>query len=590
MGIGFTIDTPIKVAQYGISSVVSIMEDHLIEVVRESISKKFHKNYKEISIHDFDYRAKRITAYLNLLQEIVSEQISLMKEEKFEESENLTKYFNLLPDEAFARKIFLKQQNEEVAWVKEAYEAELRNLIIPGRIEVNIMTKLDKLNHDKNGELMEEKFSDASTALRGFCESNGSASVVLSAGMNPRLFAYCEEFDCFFPNTDNSLDKKIILKVSDYRSAYIQGKIFAKKGIWISEYRIESGLNCGGHAFATQGLLLGPILEEFKTKKNELLAELFEECNNSLKRLNRTALTSIPETRITVQGGIGTNNEDQFLQKHYLMDGTGWGSPFLLVPETTNVDEPTIKALVHAEKTDYYLSQSSPLGVRFNNFKKSSAQTLRQQRIDKNQPGSPCYKEFLVNNTEFTEKPICTASRQYQKLKLEQIANDETSEQEKKINTEKVLAKECLCEGLGTSTRLVMGTPLSHKITAVSICPGPNLYYFNGTYKLAEMADHIYGRISLPFKANRPHMFINEAQLYIDYLKEELVTQINALSSKQMKYYIDFKKNLTEGMAYYKTIAGEICDNSKLKLDNFLGQLEEMTQTLELVSVGEVEK
>src|SRR5690606_39969493 len=68
-------------------------------------------------------------------------QISLMKEEKFEESENLTKYFNLLPDEAFARKIFLKQQNEEVAWVKEAYEAELRNLIIPGRIEVNIRSE-----------------------------------------------------------------------------------------------------------------------------------------------------------------------------------------------------------------------------------------------------------------------------------------------------------------------------------------------------------------------------------------------------------------------------------------------------------------
>jgi hypothetical protein len=51
----------------------------------------------------------------------------------------------------------------------------------------------------------------------------------------------------------------------------IQGNFLAKKGLWISEYRIESGLNCGGHAFATEGMLLGPIMEEFKLKKNDLI-------------------------------------------------------------------------------------------------------------------------------------------------------------------------------------------------------------------------------------------------------------------------------------------------------------------------------
>lgn len=50
--------------------------------------------------------------------------------------------------------------------------------------------------------------------------------------------------------------KKVVIKVSDYRSALIQGKYLAKKGIWVSEFRIESGLNCGGHAFATDGYLL----------------------------------------------------------------------------------------------------------------------------------------------------------------------------------------------------------------------------------------------------------------------------------------------------------------------------------------------
>ncbi len=58
-----------------------------------------------------------------------------------------------------------------------------------------------------------------------------------------------------------------MLKVSDFHSAAVQGKFLAKRGLWVSEFRIESGLNCGGHAFATKGQLLGPILEEFQQKR-----------------------------------------------------------------------------------------------------------------------------------------------------------------------------------------------------------------------------------------------------------------------------------------------------------------------------------
>ena len=35
MGLGYTIDTPLKVARFGISSVVSIIEDELVERMRE---------------------------------------------------------------------------------------------------------------------------------------------------------------------------------------------------------------------------------------------------------------------------------------------------------------------------------------------------------------------------------------------------------------------------------------------------------------------------------------------------------------------------------------------------------------------------
>ena len=38
-----------------------------------------------------------------------------------------------------------------------------------------------------------------------------------------------------------------------------QSKVLAKKGIWVSEFRIESGLNCGGHAFAPGGY--APVLD-----------------------------------------------------------------------------------------------------------------------------------------------------------------------------------------------------------------------------------------------------------------------------------------------------------------------------------------
>lgn len=58
MGLGYTIDTPARVARYGISSVV-IVEDNLIEKMRKFYSEKIGVNYKEITLKDEDYRARR---------------------------------------------------------------------------------------------------------------------------------------------------------------------------------------------------------------------------------------------------------------------------------------------------------------------------------------------------------------------------------------------------------------------------------------------------------------------------------------------------------------------------------------------------
>jgi len=61
MGIGFTVDTPLKVSKYGIDSVISIVDDILLEKLWKMYSTKFNLPYKEITNKVEDFRAKRIT-------------------------------------------------------------------------------------------------------------------------------------------------------------------------------------------------------------------------------------------------------------------------------------------------------------------------------------------------------------------------------------------------------------------------------------------------------------------------------------------------------------------------------------------------
>lgn len=579
MGLGFTIDTPIKVAKYGITSVISIIEDHLVEQMREIVSKKENIEYIKISIKEEDYRARRITAYLNLLNEIVNKQIEIIKMQDFDKDIDINKYFEMLPDGSKEKKIYQTlplYHNDE----KKRIEKKLKNFIVPGEIDVNIMTKLDKTNYDKNGNELPNEYSDALSALRGYANSNLESSIIFSAGMNPRLFSYCETFQDFFPDINGKIRKKIILKVSDYRSALIQGKYLAKKGLWVSEFRVESGINCGGHAFVSNGILLGPILEEFKNKRDELFEDIFKECESSLKLANKLPFKEKPKLRITAQGGIGTSSENTFLLENYNLDSTGWGSPFLLVPEATCVDLETLDKLANAKKEDYYLSHASPLGVPFSNFRLSSSEVQRKNRIAKDKPGSPCYKKFLSNNKEFTEKAICTASRQYQDLKIEQLTNNSTNDVLLKKEIELVMEKDCLCAGLGASAILINDAKPAHNLSAVAICPGPNLAYFSGTFSLKQMVDHIYGRVNVLNNLVRPNVFINELQLYVDYIKEEFEKNISELSTKKINYFQTFKSNLSDGISYYESMCTKLKDSESIFQKNNLVMLENIKESV----------
>jgi hypothetical protein len=562
LGLAFSIDTPIRVAHFGISSVVSLVDDVLMERMRRQYATLGDTAYTAISSHEEDYRAKRITAYLNLVHRIVQKQTSQLKTSSFEAGSGIVKYFEMLADRSPLKSLYRRMQQTDDAELRSALQDELRRKVLPGAIDVNIMTKLDK-NNKRKGDQLPPEYSDALAALRGFLRSELDSAVVLSAGMNPRLFAYMGSCPEFLPGPQGRLRKKIILKVSDFRSAMIQGKLLARKGLWVSEFRIESGLNCGGHAFATDGTLMGPILEEFKERRDSLVEELHAMYRTTLREKGVACEEKAHEVRITVQGGIGTPQEDNFLQSHYGIDGTGWGSPFLLVPEATNVDADTRNMLAAAQPEDFYLSDASPMGIPFNNLRGTPSEQELRARAMEGRPGSPCAKKYLVSNTEFTAEPICTASREYQRLKIMQLQGQDLSSEELESKTAKVQEKACLCEGLATSGLAEHEADGSRKQHAVAICPGPNLAFFSRVLSLEEMVGHIYGRVQGLVAHDRPNMFINELRLNIDYFQKEIQKRLESLSTSDSRHFEKFRTNLQDAIDYYRTLIPKMVEETE---------------------------
>lgn len=555
MGIGFTIDTPLKVAHLGISSVISLVDDILLEKLRKMYSAKLNLPYNEITEKTEDYRAKRVTSYLNMINDLAEAKFEAFKNATTDKGNQIKNYLQHLPNSSSIKQEFnalrakLPSVNQLIDKAKETFEM--------GSIDVNIMTKVDKTNY-KNGKELPVEYNDAHAALRGFAESKLRSSIVLSAGMNPRLYAYMEQFDDFYPTENGYLKKKIILKVSDFKSALIQGKYFAKKGLWVSEYRVESGLNCGGHAFASDGYLLGPILEEFKERREELIFSVNDLYQKALKNKNISLSKSVLPLSVTAQGGVGTSEEHEFLLEKYQLDSVGWGSPFLLVPEATTVDDATLQNLVDAKESDLYLSNISPLGVPFNNLRNNTKEDERLANIAKGKPGSTCPKKFVKLNTELTKKGICTASRTFQLLKIKELNAQDLKPDHHQREYNKIVEKSCICVGLGTSAMIAHDIDTYDIGPGVSVCPGPNMAYYSQTTSLKEMIDHIYGRINILKRKDRPNMFVKELQLYINYLKDKIAENYIAPTSKQTNYLNRFANNLMDGIDYYNTLFDDL--------------------------------
>ncbi|MEI7594204.1 MAG: hypothetical protein WCK02_00535 [Bacteroidota bacterium] len=579
MGLGFTIDSPIKVAHYGISSVLALLDDTLLEKMREFYCKKLNRAFEPIESLEDDYRAKRITAYLDILDIIVNNNFADLIQKSYLPNSESDKYADMLPEGSLLKSEYYKVKasgNSEliIEWVA--------NNFVKGSIDVNIMTRVDKENY-KKAEKLPSEYNDAHAALRGFANSTVCSSVVLSSGLNPRLFSYFEKLKGFLPDSNGVLKKKVIIKVSDYRSAFVQGKILANKGIWVSEYRIESGLNCGGHAFATQGYLMGPILEEFKKNKESLISTLHELYSKALKDKNIPCPSEPYEMLITAQGGVGTHEEHEFLLKNYNLNSIGWGTPFLLVPEATNVDEVTLQLLSDATEDDLYLSDISPLGIPFNNLRGNTKDVEKYKIIAQGEPGSICTKRYSTLSKEFSEKGICMGSKQFQTEKVNQLKAQNLSEEKFNEEFTKITNKACICVGLGVSALIVNNIDIHpSEGEGVSVCPGPNMAYFSGVHTLKGMIDHIYGRKNIITRTDRPNMFIKELDMYISYLKDKVKEVDGQFAEKQKEYYQLFHKNLEEGIQYYKELFNEFVDNFNYTIFNELEMHHLRLQAIEI--------
>ena len=98
MGTGHSVDTPIRVASFGISSVISVVDDLLLEKIRKYYCEKYNLSYSRIGKADQDYRARRTTAYLDIVAKIVDIKLAEVKALPFFADNDKKKYFTMLPD------------------------------------------------------------------------------------------------------------------------------------------------------------------------------------------------------------------------------------------------------------------------------------------------------------------------------------------------------------------------------------------------------------------------------------------------------------------------------------------------------------
>ena len=90
----------------------------------------------------------------------------------FLKGNELWKYFEMLPEHSALKLLFKKNvlcgRRRKIGPAESFKRRSWR----PGSIDVNIMTKLDRVNFSKDDEALPPEFNDALAALRGFAMSD----------------------------------------------------------------------------------------------------------------------------------------------------------------------------------------------------------------------------------------------------------------------------------------------------------------------------------------------------------------------------------------------------------------------------------
>ena len=108
--------------------------------------------------------------------------------------------------------------------------------------------------------------------------------------------------------------------------------------------------------------------------------------------------------------------------------------------------------------------------------------------------------------------------------------------------------------------------------------------YYSKVMSLKEITNHIYGRMNVISRTDRPNMFIKELNIYIDFLKNKLEETKGTLDKKQEKYFSTFSSNLNKGITYYNNLFGTVKDNFKEAKSTLLNDLELSKNKLQLLT------
>src|SRR5690606_6761477 len=85
-------------------------------------------------------------------------------------------------------------------------------------------------------------------------------------------------------------------------------------------------------------------------------------------------------------------------------------------------------------------------------------------------------------------------------------------------------------------------------------------------------------------RTDRPHMFIKELSLYMEYLRNKLESFKKDMNKKDEKYLLTFSSNLNEGILYYKRLFQKAKTSEDMK-EMVFNELDKSTKALRAINL-----